>query len=147
MGRGKTRTAKPAWSPSFASGCSPARPATINGDGKYIRDYVYVEDVARANYSALAGDRSEPFVAVNIGTAAGTDVNELEAALRPICAKQSAKAKAKPIRVPPPTYREARAGDLRSNLVDPAFAKTVLNWEPEVPIKEGLQKTATWFAG
>ncbi len=121
------------------------QPATINGDGKYIRDYVYVEDVARANYAALAGDRAEPFVAVNIGTAAGTDVNELEAALRSICEKiRQSQGQTEP--VPPPTYREARAGDLRSNLVDPAFAKTVLDWEPQVPIKAGLEKTAAWFA-
>ncbi len=92
------------------------------------------------------GDRSEPFVAVNIGTATGTDVNELEAALRPIC-ETIRQNQGQTAKVPSPTYREARAGDLRSNLVDPAFAKTVLNWQPEVPLKSGLQQTATWFAG
>ncbi len=53
----------------------------INGDGKYIRDYVYVADVARANLLALEGEW-QGFRAYNVGTGLGTDVNELERGLR-----------------------------------------------------------------
>ncbi|WXJ94289.1 UDP-glucose 4-epimerase [Neomoorella carbonis] len=49
----------------------------INDDGKYIRDYVDVEDVSRANLLALEG-----FRAYNVGTGLGTDVNQLERGLR-----------------------------------------------------------------
>jgi len=41
----------------------------------------------------------------------------------------------------------ARAGDLRSNLVDASLAGRVLSWRPTVTLAEGLAKTAAWFAG
>ena len=55
--------------------------ATINGDGRYVRDYVYGPDVARANVLALTADvpaiRPQTLTSLNIGTGIGTDVNEL----------------------------------------------------------------------
>ena len=121
-------------------------PALINGDGRYVRDYVLVEDVARANVSALTVPLDQPFVAVNVGTGQGTDVNELEAALRPLCqAARERRGHRDP--VPPPAFREARAGDLRSNLVDARLAKQVLGWQPTTALPEGLQNTVDWFAG
>ena len=57
-------------------------PATINGDGRYVRDYVYGPDVARANLIALTADlpavQPKTLTSLNIGTGLGTDVNELE---------------------------------------------------------------------
>jgi UDP-glucose 4-epimerase len=120
--------------------------ATINGDGKYVRDYVYVEDVARANVAALTRTDLDPFTPLNIGTGQGTDVNELEAMLRTHCTEaRGTLGTAEPI--PAAIYREARAGDLRSNLVDAGRAKDVLGWEPKTTLTEGLAKTAQWFAG
>lgn len=120
-------------------------PATINGDGKYIRDYVYVDDVARANVAALTKADLGPFVPLNIGTGQGTDVNELEALLRSECARLGTSLRhGQP--VPAPNYREARAGDLRSSLVDASRAREVLGWEPETTLREGLAKTVGWFA-
>jgi UDP-glucose 4-epimerase len=120
-------------------------PATINGDGKYIRDYVYAEDVARANVLALTHEHLGSFLALNIGTGKATDVNELEAMLRPPCI-QARKALGLMDPIPSPVYRDARAGDLRSNLVDAAKAKDVLGWEPLTGVSEGLAKTVAWFA-
>jgi UDP-glucose 4-epimerase len=120
-------------------------PATINGDGKYIRDYVFVEDVARANLSALSKADLERFTALNIGTGQPTDVNQLESLVRGNCEKaRMALGHSDP--VPAPLYREARAGDLRSSLVDAGQAKSVLGWEPSISLPEGLSKTVSWFA-
>jgi len=44
------------------------------GDGEYVRDYVYVEDVVDANIKAM--ERGDGLV-INIGTATGTTTNEL----------------------------------------------------------------------
>lgn len=52
----------------------------VNGDGRYIRDYVYVEDVARANLLTLEGEW-QGFLAYNVSTGLGTDVNPLERGL------------------------------------------------------------------
>src|SRR5689334_965555 len=52
--------------------------ATINGDGRQTRDYVYVEDVAHANVLAIEGSFKG---ALNIGTGIETSVADLAARL------------------------------------------------------------------
>ena len=123
-------------------------PATINGDGRYVRDYVYGPDVARANVLALsAADRcaAGTLTSLNIGTGLGTDVVELEALVRPAVAA-AARARGREMTLPHPVHGPARPGDLRSNLVDASLAKTVLGWEPTMSLAAGLAATAEWFA-
>jgi len=123
--------------------------ATINGDGRYVRDYVFGVDVARANLAALeAGPaviRPGTLTSLNIGTGIGTDVNELAAALRQAMTDVLAR-EGRPATLSPPVYGPARAGDLRSNLIDAALASRVLGWRPTVTLAEGLALTAEWFA-
>jgi UDP-glucose 4-epimerase len=124
-------------------------PATINGDGRYVRDYVYGPDVARANVIALTADLSavQPttLTSLNIGTGIGTDVNELESQLRQALSGVLA-ARGHAVALPAPLHGPARPGDLRSNLVDATRAREVLGWTPTVSFADGLARTATWFA-
>ena len=124
-------------------------PATINGDGRYVRDYVYGPDVARANLIALTADlpavQPKTLTSLNIGTGIGTDVNELEAALRHAMADVLA-ARGHAVALPAPLHGPARPGDLRSNLVDATRARELLGWTPTVSFADGLARTATWFA-
>lgn len=119
---------------------------TINGDGRYTRDYVFVKDVAEANLLALETELPEPFLPLNIGTGVGTDVNELAAAIRHEI-QEIWKASGKAATVPESQYGPARSGDLRSNLVCAARIKQRLGWAPKVRINEGLRETVAWFAG
>ena len=59
----------------FSGNLAEGRTPTINGTGEQTRDYVYVEDVARANVLALEGE--VPLGAYNVGTGSETSVNEL----------------------------------------------------------------------
>lgn len=104
---------------------------TINGDGKYDRDYVYVGDVARANVICMTkGDDR----AYNIGTAVTTDVNDLFTRLKKaIGFPREAK------------HGPARAGDLRRSVLGVGLAKKELGWEPKVGLDEGLENTVDWF--
>jgi len=124
-------------------------PATINGDGRYVRDYVYGPDVARANLIALTAElpavQPKTLTSLNIGTGLGTDVNELESQLRQALASLLA-GRGRTAPLPPPLHGPARPGDLRSNLVDASRAKQLLGWEPTVAFAEGLARTAAWFA-
>ena len=123
-------------------------PARINGDGRYVRDYVYGLDVAAANLAALTlGDTAVPpgqLVSLNIGTGIGTDVNQLEGLLREKMAEVLAAA-GQPAALPPPEHGPARAGDLRSNLVAAERAAEVLAWRPTTVLDAGLAATARWF--
>ena len=118
--------------------------SNINGDGQYIRDYVYVDDVAQANVLAIEADLPRRFVALNIGTGLGTDVNVLASHLRELCQACWTNS-GKSGEVPVPTHRESRPGDLRSSLICAKKAGTVLGWQPNCQLVDGLSKTVEWF--
>ena len=123
--------------------------ATINGDGRYIRDYVYGPDVAQANVIALTGNlpqvQPQTLTSLNIGTGIGTDVSELESLIRAaVAATQTRHGQSAAL--PQPEHGPARPGDLRSNLVDATLAGQVLGWRPTVSLTEGIARTAEWFA-
>ncbi|MGC1272178.1 MAG: NAD-dependent epimerase/dehydratase family protein [Planctomycetaceae bacterium] len=118
--------------------------ATINGDGRYVRDYVFGPDVARANVAALTQPLGESFTAFNIGTGTPTDVNQLAAELQRLVGERL-RSTQRDIRVPEPVHGPARPGDLRSNLVDASAARSALGWEPTVDLAEGLARTVAWF--
>ncbi len=122
--------------------------AHINGDGKYVRDYVYGTDVAAANLAAVELSEASfalgKVVSLNIGTGIGTDVNELEQKLRThigLLRKRTGETKL----LPGPEYGPERAGDLRSNLLDASLASHVLGWKPTHSLDEGLEATSRWF--
>ncbi len=104
----------------------------INGDGKQTRDYVYVGDVVRANIAALGREESD---VVNIGTGIETDVNELFQKIREYSGKTEI----------PEKHVEAKAGEQRRSVIDNSKANKLLDWQPEVNLKEGLQKTVEFF--
>ncbi len=116
-------------------------PATINGDGQYIRDYVYVTDVAEANFLALTQPSIEPFRPYNVGTGIGIDTNQIGAAIHAECVRLIGDQN----KVPELGRGPARAGDLRSNLIDAGRATQDWGWRPRVMLDAGLRQTVEWF--
>jgi UDP-glucose 4-epimerase len=106
--------------------------STINGTGEQTRDYVYVEDVARANVMAL--ENGVPSGAYNIGTGVETSVNRLYELLRDISGKNL-----------PPNHGPAKPGEQMRSSIDPAWAGRVLGWRPEVELTAGLEETLRFF--
>ncbi len=104
---------------------------TIFGDGKCVRDYVFVDDVVNANVKAV--ERGEN-VAMNIATGRPTDVNELYRLVR-----EALHMDLEALSGPP------RRGDLRSNYLDASLADEVLGWKPKVTLPEGIVRTARYF--
>lgn len=104
---------------------------TIYGDGKQLRDYVYVGDVAAANLIALTKGENDIF---NIGTGIGVSVNELFAHLKEL------------IKFPKDAvYAPPRTGELFRSVLNAQKASKVLGWKPKLGIREGLQKTLAWY--
>jgi UDP-glucose 4-epimerase len=132
----------------FAKRLLAGEPARINGDGRFVRDYVYGLDVARANVLALercgAGLVPGTLTSLNIGTGRGADVNQIEALIRTAVAARGRRGRADPL--PAPVHGPDRPGDLRSNLVDASRAGELLGWRPEVPLELGVERTVEWFA-
>jgi UDP-glucose 4-epimerase len=132
----------------FCNQVLDGHPARINGDGKYIRDYVYGPDVAAANLSALSLDEQAfgkgKMLSLNIGTGVGTDVNTLEKNVRRRVEQLLAHT-GKKQSLPEPEYGPERVGDLRSNLLDASRASDVLAWKATHSFDEGLKATVQWF--
>jgi len=116
----------------FVSRMLAGEPPVINGDGEQTRDYVYVEDVAAANLSAL--ERPHVTGGINIGTGIETTVNDLYARLR-----QAAGT------APAAVHGPARPGEQRRSCLAAARAADRLGWTPRVPLEEGLARTLDFF--
>lgn len=103
----------------------------INGDGRQTRDYVYIDDVVRANLLAL---RRKGIGVFNIGTEKETSVREIFKMLKKIT-----QTKIKAIYGPP------IKGEQRRSCLAIKKAKRELGWSPEVGLDDGLKKTVQWF--
>jgi UDP-glucose 4-epimerase len=103
----------------------------INGDGLQTRDYVFVGDVVRANLAAI---ESAECGHLNIGTGRQCDVNTL---LRLVAERVGVEAVE--VHGPP------RPGDQRTSALDASRARSLLGWEPLVPLEQGLEETVAWF--
>ena len=103
----------------------------IFGNGKQLRDYVYVKDVVSANVKSLIKGNNE---IINIGTQKTFSVNGLFKELAKITNYQK-----KPI------YKSKRNGELQKSFLNVSKAKKILNWKPVTEISQGLEKTVSFF--
>jgi UDP-glucose 4-epimerase len=103
----------------------------IDWDGEQTRDYVYVEDVARANLAALERGSGECYV---IGTNVQTSVNEIYRQLVTISGFEA-----------PVERAEARVGDARAAQFDASRAAAELGWTPATALSDGIAATYEYF--
>lgn len=97
------------------------RSATVFGDGRQTRDYVYVGDVVRA-FQLAAG--SDAVGSLNVGTAQETTVLELAQAIGV-----------------EPDFQPARTGEIQRSCLDVSRAAEVLGFRAEVGLEQGLERT------
>ena len=101
--------------------------ATIFGDGKQTRDYVYVDDVVDANLRAAEADVSGP---VNIGLGQEKSVLDIVAVLDDLADDGFQ-----------PEHAPERPGEVQHIALDPSRAREELGWEAKVELGEGLART------
>ena len=106
-------------------------PVRIDWDGEQQKDYVYVEDVARANLLALDHGDNEIFC---IGTGRGASVNELYRVLEKITGY-----------TPEIVRAPKRPGDIYLAYFDCGKAARVLGWKPQETLEEGIKNTVDYF--
>ncbi|MGE5444425.1 MAG: NAD-dependent epimerase/dehydratase family protein [Ignavibacteriales bacterium] len=115
----------------FCSRIISGKPCMIFGDGSQTRDYVFAEDVARANILGI----NAPVGKYNIGTEIETSVNELVTVLR--------RAAGRKFEV---EYAPPRPGEVQRISLDTNLAKRVLGWSPKVNLEDGIGQTWRWFS-
>jgi UDP-glucose 4-epimerase len=109
------------------------QPPLIFGDGTQTMDFVFTEDIARANLLAAESDATDEVF--NIGSQTETSLRELaDALLRVMGSDLSVE------------YGPARAvNGVTRRLADVSLARERLGWKPEISLDEGLRRLATWW--
>lgn len=118
----------------FSENLLHGQPTKIFGGGTNTRDYVFVEDVARA-FVLAAGDKGNG-MRFNIGTSIETTDRELHT----LVAKHAGAPDT-------PEDHPARLGDVPRSALDATRAREVLGWEPTVSLDEGVARTVDYFRG
>lgn len=114
--------------PVFLRRILAGEPVVIWGDGSVVRDYIYVDDVARA--FRLAAEYSGEHRVFNIGRGVGVCLTELLEEIRSVVRR--------PFSV---TLEPGRSFDVPRIYLDIARAEEHLGWRPQVGLQEGLERT------
>ena len=97
----------------------------IYGSGEQTRDFIFVEDVARANVLAVVRGGH----VLNISSGKQTSINELYFSITRILGSSVS-----------PHYYPARPGDIEASCLDNSRAREVLGWEPKYSLLDGLNE-------
>jgi UDP-glucose 4-epimerase len=111
-------------------------------DGSGIRDYIHVWDLAEAHLKAVldfegtfsrAGNPSDRYLVINLGTGRGVTVRELVTAFEHVFAKKV------PLREMPP-----RPGDVAGAYANADTAERLLGWKARQTIEQGIADALKW---
>ncbi len=117
----------------FSTRILTGKPPVIYEDGNQTRDFVFVEDVARANL-VVAENSDADYQAFNVGTGVATRVLDFVSTLGKVYSRE----------VVPVLRNQFRPGDSR-HLFSDASRLRALGWKPEVSVEEGLRRYAAWI--
>jgi dTDP-glucose 4,6-dehydratase len=120
--------------PLIISNALHDEPIPIYGDGRYTRDWIYVEDHCRA--ILLAFEKGRAGGVYNIG--ARNERQNLDVV------ESILKALGKPLSLI--RYVKDRPGHDRRYAIDPVKVETELGWRPQETWESGLEKTIRWYA-
>ncbi len=120
----------------FASRLLNDRPPLVYEDGLQMRDFVAVEDVARACRLALEVEAAAGRV-FNIGSGQASTILDV--------ARQTARVLGKELE--PVVSGKYRMGDIRHCFADISLAREVLGYQPRTTLQDGLPALAEWLQG
>lgn len=123
------------WVAHFAISTLRDEPLTIFGDGKQVRDVLYVKDLIRAYDAFLSDPEGKPAV-YNIGGGPANTTSLLEF-LDLLEAKTGKRTDI--------SFDEWREGDQKVYVSDISRAETALDWEPQVDFETGISRFVDWW--
>jgi len=118
--------------PAFISQALRGEPLTVFGDGRQTRSFCYVSDLIDGIFKLSVSEQSGP---INVGNPIERTMLEFASEILKATGSGSPV-----IHVPLPT-----ADDPKQRRPDITKARTLLGWEPRVPLEEGLKETIAYF--
>jgi dTDP-glucose 4,6-dehydratase len=119
--------------PAFIGQALAGQPLTIFGKGEQTRSFCYCSDLIEGIYRLMMSRGNEP---VNIGNPVELTVLQFA---REIIRATGSRSKI--------VFRPLPQDDPRQRRPDIGRARTLLGWEPQVPLAEGIVKTIDYFRG
>jgi UDP-glucose 4-epimerase len=108
------------------------KPVKLYWQGKQIRDYIFVKDIARAHILAI--EKCEGLRAYNIGSGSKNTMKDI---LKTIFKLMNKTTKIK--------YIGKRKGDPMRLIAEISLIKKELGWTPVIELEEGLKKTIEFY--
>jgi dTDP-L-rhamnose 4-epimerase len=121
----------------FASRLLNGRPPLLFEDGNQRRDFVHVQDIARACVAALETERGVGNV-YNVGSGESRSILSVAHDLAQVMGRPD---------ITPHVTGKYRAGDIRHCFADMSRSAAELGFVPQVDFREGLEQLAGWLAG
>ena len=115
----------------FVQWIAEGRIVTVYGDGKQSRDFTYVDDIARGTIAAL---KRVGYEVINLGSDRPAVLIDT---IRMVEQKLEEKAKIE--------YRPAHAADVPATWADISKARSLLKWQPETSLDQGIQQLVDWY--
>lgn len=119
--------------PIFIESALTNKPVYINGDGLTSRDFTFVANAVQANIKAMLSQVNGSEV-MNIAYGQRTTLNELWQRIAELTQSKQT-----------PIYREERKGDVKHSLASIQHAADIIQYQPEVSVKEGLEFAVEWY--
>lgn len=119
--------------PAFTSNLLKGEPCIIEGNGKQSRDFVYVDDVVRANLAACKLKTSSGEI-VNIGSGIDSSIIDIAEHVKNIMGKEIDCE-----------FQVRRPGDVDRTVADISRMKDILGLQPSVSLEDGLRRAVEWF--
>jgi nucleoside-diphosphate-sugar epimerase len=102
------------------------------GDGSQSRDFTYVDDIARGTIAAI---RDVGYEIINLGGGRNpVSLNTIISNLEELLGKKANI-----------DYKPFHVADLMETWADISKAKSLLDWEPQISLDEGLEKSVQWY--
>lgn len=120
--------------PRFTQAMLSGQAITLYGDGNSARDYTYVGDVVDAVVAGLRLDPAPLYEIVNIGNSSPLPLHALVEQLEEALGVKAA------IRSEPD-----QPGDVPLTYASIEKAKSLLGWQPRVPLAEGIRQFVAWY--
>ena len=115
----------------FIKWIAEGEPILLNGDGNQTRGFTYVDDIAKG---CVLGLNQTGFEIMNLGGHESISIIDLIHKLEGMIGRTAIVH-----------HQPIVKADMLANLADISKARKLLNWEPEVSLDEGLQRTVDWY--
>ena len=117
---------------NFVNQALEGKDLTVYGDGNQTRSFCYVDDLVAAIVALIDSEEEGP---INIGNPNEFTMLELIGVIQDVLGKELTVI-----------HEEMPGDDPKKRQPDISKAKDRLGWEPEIQLKEGIEKTVEYFS-